>query len=293
MTPEHRRGQFKVARADQGHKQPSRPRRIQSGEVRTTGGLDKVDERSFQPRHHMLSGVDKVIAEEQQHAKDWNGRDHVTRLVRIAGVLSEKLPIHVKDGVPMKVPLFGVAEMNRKCFGQYKPGRNDLGIAETVVINEVRLSERRMDDKGFTVPVMKDADVALHLVMLLVLCWRHQTGGSGSATLDGIARKKLESFGLKLGKRSIVDIAPDGKFAEVLSSGGMGQPPEISPLAMGEGRSSNRLWSCRCQRVRVGRGKFVAHCPLCEFDFEPGDHVGKYPERTSVTDTKLAAKPQD
>ena len=230
-------------------------------------------EPEFKPRRFKLSDVDNIIVETQEKAEDWGNHKNIKKVRDIAGKLIKYLPIEVKDGELMAVPLFSVSEMQRKCFGNYNPDRNGLGIAETVSVNAKRLGE------------LEDNAVALILVMLLALCWRHQTGGSGN--LDDIVRKKLRSFGLILGKRGIAGIDHEGKFAQALDSGGMGKPPIIAPLAEGGGNSSNRLWSCYCQRARVGKGKFLAHCPMCGQQFRLGDHVGQWPEGMSVTQTPL------
>jgi len=229
---------------------------------------------AFTPRIALkLAPVDEVILETQEKAEDWANRKAIGRLRGLSEKLIEGLRIMVKDGKTMKVPTFAVGAMNRKCFGKYTAGRNSLGIPEIVLVNETRLSE------------LDDGAAALHLLMLLLCCWRHQTGGIGR--LDGIAKDRLRAYGLHLGKKGVQEIDPTGLFAQTLAAGGI-PPPNVVPQVDGEGKSSNRLWSCRCQKARIGTKQFFAECTKCGYEFEIGDHVGKWP----AAETNLA-EPRD
>ena len=62
------------------------------------------------------------------------------------------------------------------------------------------------------------------------------------------------------------------------------------PMAKLAGRSTLELWSCLCQRARVGTESFAVRCLLCGAEFHPGDNVVKKAQSAKGARRRVAAK---
>lgn len=86
----------------------------------------------------------------------------------------------------------------------------------------------------------------------------------------------MKSKGLIVTEKGKITIADDMPFRQVLEGKGV-TVPAASEFIRPErrGKSTIRLWSCTCQKARVGTREFFAVCPQCNEPFRLGDHVGK------------------
>ena len=205
----------------------------------------------------------EMIVGNQRTADWWQNRDHLERLRQGAFALSVMLDIRVKDGVGLAVPLIRIERMNIKTVGAYHEEADGYAIVGTIAFNEARLSE------------MQPAAVMAHLLKFMLCAWRHQSGAKGE--FDGACREKMRKFGVDIDSRGNIAIDVDGQFASVLGKIGVDVPKELAPLPPREGKATSKVWSCNCQRARVGTKNFFAECPKCGRSFEIGDHVGKWP----------------
>ncbi len=204
-----------------------------------------------------------MIVGNQRTADWWHNRDHLEWLRKGALVLSQTLDIRVKDGVGLGVPLIRVERMNIKSVGTYHDGADGYAIVGTIAFNEARL------------PEMQAAAVMAHLLKFMLCAWRHQAGAKGE--FDRVCRDKMIEFGIDIDAKGNIAIDVDGQFAGVLGRIGVDVPTELAPPPPREGKATSKVWSCNCQRARVGTKNFFAECPKCGRSFEIGDHVGKWP----------------
>jgi hypothetical protein len=116
--------------------------------------------------------------------------------------------------------------------------------------------------------------VALLLKFLLCAA-RHQEGGDGS--FDKKCRERMKAMGLTITEQGVITIAEGGAFSRLLEAAGIEVPigSEAFPRPDRKGRTTLQVWSCTCQRCRVGTKAFFAICPQCGEPFRIGDHVGK------------------
>ncbi len=112
------------------------------------------------------------------------------------------------------------------------------------------------------------------LLKFLLRPWEHQHCRDDNFVCD--CRKMMKAKGLAITEKGQITIAGDGEFRRLLESEGITVPAR-SEFKRPErrGRTTLRLWSCLCQKCRVGTKVFLAVCTQCNQPFRPDDHVGK------------------
>jgi len=202
-----------------------------------------------------------AIVDHQKHAK-WKHNEAVTTLREWARTLMKMCKIRVKDATYTGVPLIRIEPMNVRTIGVYRGKADGYAIGGTIAINEERF---------FELPL----HMMLALLLKLLFCARrHEEGGDG--TFDQDCREKMKAAGLVITDDGAIIIDKDGTFQRFLKSGGIDAPLESKfPQPSRKGKTTNHVWSCTCQRVRVGTKGFFAVCTQCHERFRLGDHVGK------------------
>jgi hypothetical protein len=206
--------------------------------------------------------VIETVVGNQLDAGWWANREVVERLRVRSEKVIHTLDLRVKDAEKLGVPLIKIERMSIRTLGDYRPQADGYAIIGTIVINEERLRTLK--------PFM---EMALMLT-LLVRARQHQLGGDGR--LDREGRELMKSKGLVVTEKGKITITPDGAFRRFLESETIEVPVASEfPQPVRVGKTTNQLWSCLCQKTRVGTREFFANCPKCHEPFRPGDHVGK------------------
>lgn len=204
----------------------------------------------------------RVLVAYQKGARWWLNRDRVVVLRQWARILIKAFDLRVKDAVFAGVPLIKIEPMNVRSLGAYRAAADGYAIEGTIVFNEERLGD---------LPIY--VQVALLLKFLLCAA-RHQAGGNGS--FDKECRERMKAMGLAISEDGVITIAEGGSFRRLLEAAGIEFPAASEvPPPVRKGRTTLQVWSCTCQRCRVGTKAFFAHCPQCGQPFRIGDHVGK------------------
>ena len=203
-----------------------------------------------------------AILKNQRDATWWGNSESLKRVRAWCRTLINELDIRVKDSEKLGVPLILIERMNVRTLGTYRPEADGYAIGGTIAINEERLAE-----------LPEFMEIVL-LFVLLVRARQHQLGGNGC--LDREGRELMKSKGLVVTEKGKITIADDMPFRQVLERNGV-TIPAASEFTRPErrGKSTIRLWSCTCQKARVGKSTFLAMCPQCYQPFRIGDHVGK------------------
>jgi hypothetical protein len=202
-----------------------------------------------------------MLVEYQKGACWWLNRDLVMVLRRWAWILIKAFGLRVKDAVYAGVPLIKVEPMPVRTLGGYRAAADGYAIEGTIVFNQERLKE---------LPIYMQ--VALLLKFLLCAA-RHQAGGDGR--FDRQCRQQMKAMGLTITEQGAITIAEGGPFRRLMHAAGIEVPVASAiPRPGRAGKTTLRVWSCTCQRCRVGTKEFFATCPQCGEPFRPGDHVG-------------------
>lgn len=86
----------------------------------------------------------------------------------------------------------------------------------------------------------------------------------------------MKANGLAITEKGKITITPDGAFRRILESENIEVPvASVFPEPDRIGKTTLPVWSCTCQRCRVGTREFFVVCTKCNEPFRPGDHVGK------------------
>lgn len=213
-----------------------------------------------------------AIVDEQTNAEDWQFRDDVIKLKGWGETLIRKLEIRVKDAELLHLPLIRMEPNNIKNVGSYRAKRDGYAIAGTIVLNPEALA-------SLPAPV-----VLIVLLKFLLAAREHRMECDGSAVPEdeskprGIFDRKgcgtLEAFGVIIRRNRRIVVSDDGPFASLLKDHGIDcSREEFEAKPAREGRTTNGLWSCNCQKVRVGKRVFFARCSHCRTDFRPGDNL--------------------
>jgi hypothetical protein len=228
----------------------------------------RADQLPKPRRPHREAGVEdfktpplyQAIVEHQRSADWWANHDELVWLRAWGRTFIKEFGIKVRDGHYLSVPLIKIEPMNVKTLGAFQIEPDGYAIKEAVVLNEKRL-------KGLPV-YMK---LAL-LMKMLIDVWQRQR--CPDDLFDEQGRKGFQELGLTVTDEGIT-IAQGGRFRELLRRNKIKTPAGEIPWPKPEqdGKSTNRLWSCLCQKVRVGTRSFEAECLRCHTEFRPGDHV--------------------
>ena len=226
---------------------------------------DRITEEEAADEPQMTEAVKtlpvyRAITEHQCGAEWWANKNDLVKLRDWGLKLIKELAIKVKDAEYLSLPLIKIEPMNIRTLGTYRIEPDGYAIKGAIVFNEKRLPD--LDDH-----------MKLGLLMQLLLdAWKHQR--CRDDLFGEQCRKGFRKLGLAVTDDGIT-IEQRGRFHEWLEKNGI-EPPagEIPwPKPKQEGRSTNKLWSCKCRRVRVGTGDFEAICPRCQTEYQPGDNV--------------------
>src|SRR5262249_13275868 len=155
-----------------------------------------------------------------------------------------------------------IEPMNVKTIGTYRANADGYAIIGAIAFNQERLAD------------LPDFMKLAMLLKLLLCAWRHQMGGDG--TFDRKCRERMKAMGLVITEKGAIRIGDNGLFRRLLMAWGIDVPvASVFPQPARKGKATNQLWSCTCQKCRVGTKEFFAVCPQCHEPFRLGNHVGK------------------
>lgn len=254
---------FKMLPAPREHAAIQRASDARGGEAPATRpGRRAEDEGDGESDFKTRVGVYEAIVRHQRGANWWANCDDLKLLRKWGGFFIRAFDLRVKDTVSMGMPLVRIEPMNVKTIGAYHPEPDGYAIIGSLGFNEERLR---------TLPVF----MKLVLLLKCLLCaWRHQKGGDGD--FDRECRGRMKSLGLIVTEKGAITIDADGPFHQLLEAAGIEVPvASVFPRPERTGKTTSRLWSCTCQRCRVGTSTFLAVCTACGEPFRLGDHVGK------------------
>lgn len=204
--------------------------------------------------------VYRAITEHQRGAEWWAYRKDLVELRDWGLRLIKEFAIKVMDAEYLSPPLIKIEPMNIRTFGTYRIDPDGYAIKGAMVLNQKRL--RGLADYMKWGLLMK----------LLLDAWEQQR--CRDDVFGEQCREGFRKLGLTVTEAGIT-MKQGGRFREFLERNGMKPPAGVIPWPepKQEGRSTNKLWSCLCQRVRVGTSDFEAICPRCHTEFQRGDHV--------------------
>lgn len=156
---------------------------------------------------------------------------------------------------------FRIGGAKSNCYGHFRPGPNDFGLAREIAFNEHALLSRLANNEFW-----RAVGTLLHE---LLHAWQYDHGKPSDWNHHNIEfRAKAASVGLIIGPRGVTDYAPDSPFIRLLSSHGVVVPhlPQYVTRVSDSG-SKLKKWSCGCTNVRVAVADFRATCLKCGREF--------------------------
>lgn len=238
-------------------------RNVGSDRLAATGPASRDDGRSERSSDFKgWPGVYRAIVEHQRDADWWANHDDLEMQRHFGHLFIKAFNLIVKEAAYMAMPLIRIERMNVRTMGAYRPEADGYAIAGSISLNEERLRN---------LPVFQKLII---LVKPLLCAWRHQNGGNGG--FDREARERMKAMGLIITENGSITIDEHGPFRELLEMCGI-EVPAVSeiPRPRRAGKTTLRVWSCTCQRCRVGTKEFFATCPQCGEPFRLGDFVGQ------------------
>ena len=203
------------------------------------------------------------IIQHQHSAGEWPHRDDFKSLREWGFAFVRAFELRTKDADLMAMPLIRIERLNIRTLGKYDPDPDGYALSGIIALNGKRL--------GYLPHFLR----LVLLMMMLLQAWQHQRGGDGR--LDRECRGRMKAMGLSLSKNDRrVKVARDGRFRELLTEAGIAVPPEAEwpePEPDAE-RTTLRLFSCTCQKARIGKKVFLAVCTNCGQPFLPGNNLG-------------------
>ena len=220
--------------------------------------------------------VYQTITDHQQEADEWANREKLLWLREWGQIFIKEFGLKVKDGEYLHMPLVKVEPLNIKTVCRYQKAPDGYALAGTILANEKRL-------KG-----EPDFTALDHLLKALIHAWLHEHRPD-----EVFVQESLEGFkrlGIAVTKK-LITIEKGSRFAQLLRKHEIDIPEGQSPKPkVPQGKSTNMLWSCLCQKVRVGTGSFDALCLRCKSKFQPGNHVKFHWSKTTPRRTALAVR---
>lgn len=211
--------------------------------------------------------VRNVLSEYQGDGRNgWANWEYHRWLCSWAKKFIKAYELKTREGRHLKLPVIKIAPLNVKTIVGYREKRDGLGFAGTLEVNEKRLH------------VEAEETLLAHLLKGLMRAWQRER--CADEVFDRESRESFRKAGLVVtegGKR--IRIEEGGSFQELLKESGIKTGSTEGGVTLPEGgsRSTLKLWTCYCQRARVGTGSFVARCEVCNQAFRLGDHIGEGP----------------
>ena len=166
-------------------------------------------------------------------------------------------------GLNLKEVSLCVEELDPRCFGHFRSGRNGFGLKGEIAINRTYIG------------VCEPHDVLGTLLHELLHAWEAENGRPGKNNYHTRAfRRKAGELGLIVDDRGRQSYASPSRFFSLLKGYGIHIPemPALTtpPETVRKGKSKLRKWSCRCDppvNVRVAIRDFRAKCLCCRHPF--------------------------
>jgi len=223
-----------------------------------------------------LLPVYRAIVEHQVAEEGWAGRDELVWLRDWCRTFIREFQIKTRDSTYLLLPLIKIEPLNIKTLVTFRAGRDGYAIAGTIVVNLKRL------ERG-----VPRAALLAQLLVALMRAWQRERCDDDLFDSESLAR--FRQLGLRVAKAGIT-IEGEGHFWKLLEEHKVEDAAGEVPMAKLAGRSTLELWSCLCQRARVGTESFAVRCLLCGAEFHPGDNVVKKAQSAKGARRRVAAK---
>lgn len=211
----------------------------------------------------------QTIVEHQRSADDWANHEKLLWLREWGHRFIKELGLKNKDGEYLGMPLVKVEPLNIKTVCRYQKAPDGYALTGTIVANEKRLGDE------------PDFETLTHLLEALLDAWRHQH--CPDEVFEQERLEALKKLGIVVSKR-LTTIEKGSRFHQLLEEHDVKNPEgQTRSSKLPQGKSTNRLWSCLCQRVRVGTGSFEALCLRCNTQFQPGERVQFHRSKSKTT----------
>jgi hypothetical protein len=200
----------------------------------------------------------QAIVEHQRNAEWWAHRDELEWLRGWGQTFIKEFAIKIKYEQFLPMPLVKIEPLDVRVTCAYRAEPDGYALAGAIVLNEKLLD-------------MSDATKLALLLTMLLRAWRHQRCPDDlfvSQCHEGFMR-----VGLTVTKTGIT-IERGGRFEQLLRKHQIEIPANEIPWPKAE-QAGDKLYSCRCQKVRVRRATFEATCSRCQAEFRPGNHVAR------------------
>ena len=210
---------------------------------------------NFQTPHSIY----QALVEYQRNAGWWAHRDELEWLRDWGQTFIKEFSIKIKDGQFLPMPLVKIEPLDVRVTCTYRAEPDGYALAGAIVFNEKRLDA-------------PDATKLALLLTMLLRAWQHQRCPDDlfvSQCHEGFMR-----VGLKVTKTGIT-IESGGRFEQLLRKHQIEIPANEIPWPKAQ-QAGDKLYSCRCQKVRVRTATFFeATCSRCHAQFQPGNHVAR------------------
>ena len=223
-----------------------------------------------------LLPVYRAIVEHQVAEEVWVGRDELVWLRDWCRTFIREFQIKTGDSAYLSIPLIKIEPLNIKTLVTFRAGRDGYAIAGTIVVNQKRLEHG-----------VPRAALLAQLLVALMRAWQRERCDDDLFDSESLAR--FRQLGLRVAKAGIT-IEGEGHFWKLLKEKKVEVSAGKVPMAKLDGSSTLELWSCLCQRARVGTESFAVRCLLCGAEFHPGDNVVKNPSPEKGARRRAAAK---
>ena len=210
-------------------------------------------------QHFKMQPIYQTIVAHQRSADQWANHEKLLWLREWGHRFIKELGLKNKDREYLGMPLVKVEPMNIKTVCCYRNAPDGYALTGTIVANEKRLGDE------------PDIETLTHLLEALLDAWRHQH--CRDEVFEQECLERLKGLGIRINKR-LTTIEKGSRLDQLLRKRGVKiSEGQTHTPKLPQGRSTNALWSCLCQRVRVGTGSFDALCLRCQSKFQPGNHV--------------------
>lgn len=206
--------------------------------------------------------INLALREHVEKTTDWRFAERARELHEWADRFNEML------NLKLPTPAIAIANLRRGRLGQYRRGRNDLGIRHEVIIGEDHLLNSSY------------AQVLATLVHELYHEWQELRGRPSRGNHHNLEfRERIKHIGIIVDGRGANLGYQRGPFTSILESQGI----DTSSLALPDygaigrrprpklaGSSKLKLWTCGCTKIRAAVA-VAARCLRCGGLFEFAD----------------------
>ncbi len=203
--------------------------------------------------------INIAIRENEKSVTDWVLSDFAKTLYQWTDIFN----IEFFKDQPVPVPALSFEKTKVKTLGHYVPGRNSIGVRETICINLVHLDR----------PVW---DILATLLHEMCHSWQASYGKPSNSWFHNKEfRQKMLEMGIVVNGKGC-HLGIQDPFVFILKKHGVKvngkKSPDgfikIPPKPKPKGKSKLKKWTCGCQAVRVGKATFEATCDICGNKFD-------------------------